>query len=352
MKPKVQALVVGIIVFFVVLFIGFGVFGRYFFPGPNPPEETMVEHNEEDATEPPAEEIFPYRCPFDGTPLKELPLRPVVVAIDNLAAARPQSGLSQADLIYEVPAEGGITRFLAFYYHGQAEKIGPIRSARPYLAAIAQEWQGVFIHVGESPQAQTFFKREDLDHINEMFHAQGFWRERSRKAPHNLYSSSKNLWQEITKKGWDEQKTIKGFSFLPEQEGSLSLEGTSASQVTLTYPSSKVTFKLSEEGDLYQRYIGEREHVDLETSLPLTAANILVQETRVQLLDNEGRLKIDLTGQGRAWLFSRGRVQEGRWVKEGKNPTRFLDETGKNFLLTPGQTWIEIIGTGNNVQYQ
>ncbi|MGI6678319.1 MAG: DUF3048 domain-containing protein [Dehalobacterium sp.] len=348
MKPKV--LVAGITIFFVLLFIGFDVLNRWSSRENNSIEETVgVGAGEEEQS---AEEIFPYHCPFDGTPLKELPLRPVVVTIDNYAAARPQSGLSQADLIYEIPAEGGITRLLALYYHGQADKIGPIRSARPYLAAIAQEWQGVFIHVGESPQAQTFFKRENLDHINEMFHPQGFWRERNRKAPHNLYSSSKNIWQEITKKGWDEAKSIEGFSFSPEAERNLFTSGIKASQVTIAYPYSTVSFKLAEDGALYQRFIGNQAHIDQETSLPLSAANILVQETRIRSIDDVGRLEIELMGEGRAWLFSQGEVIEGRWVKEGKKPTQFLDQAGKDFLLTPGQTWIEIIGASNRVEYQ
>jgi len=293
-------------------------------------------------------ETLPYVCPFDGTPLKEMPLRPVVVTIDNLAPARPQSGLSAADLVYEIPAEGGITRFLALYFHGQAEKIGPIRRARPYLAQIAQDWQGVYIHAGESPQAQIFFKKEDLDHINEMFNPQGFWRDKSRKAPHNLYSSSENLQQEIERRGWAVKKEISGFSFLDPAEEA---RGEDAPQVIINYPYVDVVFKIDPASGLYQRFLGDKPHIDKETGTQLTAANIIVRETDMHAFDAEGRLEVKLTGEGRAWLFSGGKVVLGRWVKEGKTPTKYIDENNQEFRLKPGQTWIEIVSKNNRVEY-
>lgn len=332
-----------ILIILIALFGGFGCF-IYFFPGETVPVGEILEAGIDENNE-----VCPFICPFDGTPLKELPLRPVVVTIDNFAPARPQSGLSAADLIYEIPAEGGITRFLAVYYHGQADKIGPIRSARPYLALLAQDWHGVYIHAGESPQAQIFFKKEDLDHINEMFHPQGFWRDKSRKAPHNLYSSSENLWEEIVKKGWDEKTDIDRFSFLSEEE---ELEGgEEASQVTIKYPYSNVVFKNNSVSGLYQRFLGDKPQIDKETGEQLTAANIIVQETQIKVFDSEGRLEIDLVGEGRAWLFSGGRVVEGRWVKDEGNRTRYIDTEDHEFFLKPGQTWIEIVSKSNKIEY-
>jgi hypothetical protein len=299
-------------------------------------------------TEEKPEEILPFICPFDGIRLKEMPFRPVAVTIDNLTAARPQSGLRAADLIYEIPAEGGITRFLALYFHGQADKIGPIRSARPYFVRLAQEWHGVYIHAGESPQAQIYFKNEDVDHINEMFNPQGFWRDKTRKAPHNLYSSSENLWQETVKRGWDEKVDITGFSFLSEGEV---LKGEEADQVIINYPFEQVVFKKDSLSGQYQRFLGNKPHIDKETGEQLTAANIIVQETKVRVLDNEGRLEIELAGEGRAWLFSGGKAVEGRWIKNGEERTQYIDADGNEFCLKPGQTWIEIVSKSNKVEY-
>jgi hypothetical protein len=334
-----------VVIFILIIIIAFGVFLWK-------PLEKQVpvsgDVREELTEEEGNEEILPFICPIDGTPLKELPLRPVVVTIDNLAKARPQSGLNAADLIYELPAEGGITRFLALYFHGRAEKIGPIRSARPYLAQLAQEWYGVYIHAGESPQAQIYFKNEDVDHINEMFNPRGFWRDKKRKAPHNLYSSSENLWQEIERRGWDEKKDIKGFSFLAEDEVP---KGEEALEVTVNYPYMRVVYKHDSQTGLYQRFLSDKPHIDQETEEQLTAANIIVQETTVHAFDDEGRLEIKLVGEGRAWLFSDGKGLEGRWVKDEGKQTNYLDLDGKEFQLKPGQTWIEIVSKSDKVEY-
>lgn len=343
---KSQARYHTILIVFTVLFIGFGIFFYLFSRAALPVGQV---DGETDGDQEEEAEVFPFVCPIDGTPLKELPLRPVVVTIDNFAPARPQSGLGAADLIYEIPAEGGITRFLALYFHGKAEKIGPIRSARPYLAALAQEWHGVFIHAGESPQAQTYFKKENLNHINEMFHPQGFWRDKSRKAPHNLYSSSENLWQEIAKKGWDQKTDIAAFPFRTKEEAFL--EGLEAPQVTIHYPYGRVVFKNDVTSGLYQRFLGDKAQIDKETGEQLTAANIIVQETRIRTFDGEGRLEIDLVGEGKAWLFSGGRMIEGSWMKKAGERTRYLDPAGNEFILQPGQTWIEIVSKGSKIEY-
>ncbi|ATW27320.1 DUF3048 domain-containing protein [Candidatus Formimonas warabiya] len=294
--------------------------------------------------------IYAYVCPFDGTPLEKMPARPVAVTIDNLFAARPQSGLTKADLVYEIPAEGGVTRFLAIYFHGQAEKIGPVRSARPYLASLAQDWDAVFIHAGESPQAQIYFKNEDLDHINEMFHPAGFWRDKSRKAPHNLYTSSENLGREIALKGWDEKVEVPGFSFRAREEAGAG--NHEALQATIHYAYGDVIYKYDQASGLYRRYLGDKPHQDKETEEQLSAANILVQETKIRAFDEEGRLEIDLQGEGKVWLFSGGQVEEGRWIKDAEHqPTRFVDVYGNEFRFLPGQTWIEIIPQNTRVEY-
>lgn len=284
------------------------------------------------------EKLPAYRCPLDGAPLDEMPVRPVAIAIDNMPAAWPQSGINQADIVYEIPAEGGITRFLTIYFHGEAEKIGPVRSARPYLMDIAREWEAVFIHCGESPQAQIYFKEKDIDHINEMFHSPGFWRDKSRRAPNNLYTGTKEIWAEIEKKGWDRQVDIEGFHFddtLKPEENEL------VHEVTVKYPYRNVIYKYEASSGLYHRFLGSKPQLDSETGDQYSAANILIQEVGTKVFDQEGRMEIDLLGKGNAILFSRGRVFNGMWKKDSfSKRTYFTDDKGEEFRLAPGQTWI------------
>ena len=95
----------------------------------------------------------------------ELPRkRNLVVIIDNDINARPQAGLEQADLVYELPIEGGTTRFMAVFSRFEPELIGPIRSARDYNIDIAKEYDSIFVHAGGSPQA--FARFSEIGNLN------------------------------------------------------------------------------------------------------------------------------------------------------------------------------------------
>ncbi|WP_158408879.1 DUF3048 domain-containing protein [Peptoclostridium acidaminophilum] len=312
------------------------------------PEETETEETKPDDTEVTLPE-YKFTCPLDGIGIDEMPIRPVAVTIDNYRGARPQSGLDKADIVYEVPVEGGITRYLAMFFHGQADVIGPVRSARPYLIDISREWDAVYIHAGQSPQAQTYFKNTKVAHINEMFHSSGFWRDKSRKAPHNLYSSTDNLWREIEKLGLDKVSIPEGFEFRDEGE---ELSGAEAAELSLPYSYGKVGYSYDEQTETYKRFLNGNPYNDLASGVQLSAANVLVQQVAVRAFDSEGRLEVDLIGEGKAWLFSEGRVIEGTWRKDAVTErTRFYDETGVLMRLKTGQTWIQLVPSRVQISY-
>ena len=289
-------------------------------------------------------------CPLDGTLIEALPLRPIAVTIDNFRPARPQSGLDQADLVYEVPVEGGITRYLAIFYHGAAKTIGPVRSARPYLIDLAREWDAVYIHIGQSPQAQTYFKNNDIPHINEMYHAPGFWRDKTRKAPHNLYTSSAGLWTEISKLGWAKQTEPEALLFRSAGEA---VPGTAAPDIILPYAYGKVGYHYDQNDGKYLRLLNGSPYKDLVSGVQLAAANVLVQQVTVRSFDDAGRLEVDLIGSGKAWLFSAGVVQEGTWQKDSlTRRTRFYDQSGSEMRLAVGQTWIQLIPKQMTISYK
>ncbi|MHC1719715.1 MAG: DUF3048 domain-containing protein [Clostridiaceae bacterium] len=288
-------------------------------------------------------------CPLDGAVIKEMPLRAMAFSIDNNGEARPQSGLDKADIVYEVPAEGGITRYLAVFFHGEAQKIGPIRSARPYLIELAREWDAVYAHCGQSPQAQAYFSAYNIAHINEILHSSGFWRDKSRKAPHNLYSSTSNLWKEIVKLGWDSKTEPEGYTFRLEGE---SVPGEAAGNVKIQYRNDNVGYRYDAQKGIYLRYINNSAYKDLNSGVQLSASNILIQQVSVRTIDAEGRLQIGLTGEGSAMLFSGGHVIKGIWKKDSAaSRTRFYDESGSEMRMVTGQTWIQLIPALNQVTY-
>ncbi|OPX86796.1 MAG: putative lipoprotein YerB precursor [Pelotomaculum sp. PtaB.Bin104] len=308
---------------------------------------------DQEAVHPVGENMPPaakYSCPLDGAPINEIPVRPIAVTIDNFSSARPQSGLDQADLVYEVPVEGGITRYLAIFFHGEAKTIGPVRSARPYLIDLAREWDAVYIHVGQSPQAQAYFAQNKIAHINEMLHSSGFWRDKSRKAPYNLYTGTDSLWQEINKLGLNKKVSPEGYSFRKESEG---FAGKTAKKLIISYPYGRVGYQYDANTGTYLRFLNNSPYKDAISGIQLSVANVLIQQVSIRPFDSEGRLEVGLIGKGRALLFSDGQVQEGTWQKDSTtHRTRFYDQTGVEMQMKTGKTWIQLISGQLQVSYQ
>ena len=307
-----------------------------------------LETGEEDITE-----NYIY-CPLDHTIIdEEIDHPPIMVSIDNLPSARPQSGLDKADIIYEIPAEGGVSRFLAVFYHGTADEIGPVRSARPYFVDLARERNAVFVHAGGSQDALNYLASGVINSINEFAYGSFFWRDNSRSMPHNLYTSSEKLMAVLEKKGWDQETEVSAFKFITEDEEKDTISvGVEVLTVEIDYPSAHDIYKYDNEKGLYLRYIKDNPHCDRITGEQLTASNIIVQHVTSKVLDSEGRLAIDMTGEGEALLFSQGHVMQGKWQRDDLDSrTVFYDDSGEEWILAPGQTWIQIADQNVKITY-
>lgn len=302
------------------------------------------------------EEVLPFTTPLTGIPTEEEVLvRPLAVTVENSPNARPQSGLKDADVVYEMLAEGGITRFLAIYQHGQAENIGPIRSARHYSAYLAHDFDGVYVHVGGSPMGLDYVRQREVENLDAFYIATGeFWRTSDRRAPHNLYSSTDNMRNLLEERNLERKPNFSPWPFV-EADQPLS-EGLAASEVNIMYPLqiSQVRYVYNKSDNMYYRYMAGKPHLDRQSESQLTAANIIVQFVNTNAIpgDTEGRLNIQVVGQGRALVFSNGYAYEAVWEKSGKRDrTVFKSSDGKEISLVPGQTWIQLVRTNTQVDY-
>jgi len=286
-----------------------------------------------------------------GVDLKEGETSQVVVAmIDNHPNARPQSGMSEAKIIYEVPAEGNITRYMAIFDSNQTvDLVGPIRSARPYFLDFSNEYGEVlYMHVGGSPEALTELKIAKHFDINQFYWGNNFWRDWERDAPHNVYTSSTN-WQEIIEdKGYKNKEDWKGWKF-DEQINATNTE--KIKQINIVYSSYyEVSWKFNEftnrfdymhNGELYEDLIQNNLSVD----------NVLLQYVQTEITDSYGRLDMKTIGSGEARFLIAGKMIRGRWKKEDKNArTRFFDESDVEISLIPGKTWVQVVSTMNKVE--
>lgn len=270
--------------------------------------------------------------------------RPLSVMINNAPAARPQSGVSEADILYEVLAEGGITRLIGiFQSHTGIVKIGPIRSIRPYLLDIGESYGGVTVHAGGSPAAYAILQKEKKEDMDEIGRAGAyFWRDKTRKAPHNLYSNAAKLREGAEKLGFAQVVKVPGYLFNNPDYIPNAGEAAAEFSVNFMLKSYKVDYKYDAQRRTYLRYVNDKQHLDLNNDNPVEAANVMVIGADHKVLDDVGRLQIDVELGGEALLFQRGQVMKGRWSRQPGDVIRFVKE-GEEALLYPGITHILVV---------
>ena len=282
------------------------------------------------------------------------------VVVDNMVEARPATGLSQASVIIEAPAEGGITRLLAiFAADATLPKVGPVRSARPYFLDWAEEYGALFVHVGGSPEALERLEVSDLRDANEFSAGAYFWRDEVRKAPHNAYTSDVLLKRLVERRyserrpatlsPWKFAKLLVGGDTGPSAapEGNVTPPAVVIDQSTPPY---RVRWEYDGTAGDYRRYQGGKAQVDGDNVL--LARNVIVQFVKVRILDEVGRRRIVTVGSGDAIVFSGGVANRGTWEKKSlRERTRFYDVAGGEVALHPGLTWIQAVPVGTIIEY-
>ncbi|WP_370452260.1 DUF3048 domain-containing protein [Cohnella sp. AR92] len=292
-----------------------------------------------------------FLAPLTGLPSEQtVTKRPLTVMINNFAAARPQSGLSQADTVWEVLAEGGITRLVAVFQSKEfTDPIGPIRSIRPYLIDIGESYGGVLVHAGASNDALAILQhsgKADLDEINNA--GAYFYREKSRKAPHNLYSTLEKLREGAAKHKYKETVDVPQLTFSTQPDVAAAAP---ASQIEVKFQLSdyKVSYQFDPGTGLYARSINGQPHVDLNNGQQLTAANLVVLSTKHRAYDDYGRLDIDLNSGGKAVLFQQGYVIDCSWERTKGDIIR-LTKDGKELPFVPGVTYYHIVPNSDSME--
>lgn len=302
---------------------------------------------EQPVSEPPAEEEIkePQNLsPYTGLPVEELLPRPFAVIIENHNKARPQAGLQEASIVYEILAEGGISRFLALFTEPGSEKIGPVRSARPYFALLAIAYDAVLAHCGYSRHTPEIFNNYNVEYIDERPNEAYFWRSQDRQMPHNLYTNLEKLKEgAIAHNFWREAVNVPSFNFVEEE--ALPPGTPRVIKVNLPYSNyNNVFYEWDSVEKGYVRYNNGAPHIDVNTDKPITVKNIIIKYVTQEVISAEGHLKIDMVGEGKGLLIKNGKVEKISWKLEqpGKQ-TRFYVMGGGQIELVPGNTWIHYL---------
>ena len=302
----------------------------------------------------------------DGISDEALTRRPIAVMINNMIQALPQWGISQADIIYEMLAEGRITRFLAIFQdYSKIEKLASIRSARPYYMDIAQSYGAVYIHFGGSePAYEQIKKRSDLIHIDGIkgsWEGTVFFRDAERRKQmgleHSVYTTGEYLQLAMDKliaqgKDLSQSEHPSAFRFGERWTDNSAVNGEEAAKVTVTFSSGhKPWFEYDAESQKYLRFQYGDPQMDGWMDTQLAVDNVLV--LRMELTDLGGTYKlveIDTTGSGEGWFFPKGKYVPITWEKEKYNSEiRYYTADGEELVVSRGQTFVSVVTTTADV---
>lgn len=274
------------------------------------------------------------------------------VMIDNHPDSQPPFGLSQARVVYEVPVEGGLTRYMALFdITQQLAKVGPVRSARPYFLDWLWEYgKPLYMHSGGSPEALKQIKIQAIFDADEFSRSLAYWRDKNRLAPHNLFTSS-TAWQKLSK---ESAKPL--FPLTPQASWKFAatagapLKSGITKEVAIPYaPDYTVSWRFDPKRQDYARYINGVSQLDGDKK-EIRAANVLIQSVGITVLDDVGRLEITTEGTGAARILKKGQAIAGTWNKPHGKRTRFYSQNKKEIVLLPGKTWVEVVPQGMVMQ--
>ena len=291
--------------------------------------------------------------PATATPTPEPAPTPVVyplaVMIDNFPAARPQSGLGLADVVYEALAEGGITRFLAIYTPPDPGLVGPVRSARHYYVYWAAEYNAPIVHILASDEGYAALVNTGLPDLDEHRGDPGFERSADRPMPYNAYTSPAYARQILAANEALWPGSLGGFERQPPPRR---MRGVGTGEVEITYPLAgyQVGWTFDRAQRRYLRSQAGQVHVDAATGQPVAASTVVVQFVPTwqhAFRGGEHYVDMELTGAGRAVYFQNGLVVEGAWHKPSLGDyTRYLGPDGSPITFRPGPVWVQIVPSG------
>ena len=274
--------------------------------------------------------------------------RPVMVAVENHPRSRPQAGIEEADFVYEVLSEGGITRFLPVYYKDLPEKVGPIRSVRDYMGVLSAEHGALLLHAGASEGGYARISAADVLNLDEISRSQYYWRSSERRMPHNLYTGNDKVKDYLEGLDWQPDLSAYKFDFTTRTN---SLAGDNfIEEINLFYWGNYlVSYEYNQSNNRYDRYINDEPH-KVESGQQLTADNIIVLHADTNVIDDVGRLSVDLDSGGKGYLFDNGEKQEIRWSRTNGRIT-LLDGDDQEVLIKSGITWVQIMPISARVEY-
>jgi len=310
---------------------------------------------------------------ISGLPCQNYNRRPIAVVLAEDSMARPLSGISQADLLIEMPViTGGITRMLAVFQCEEPGEIGSLRSARHDFIPLAMGLDAILVHWGGSHYALDMLAKKTMDNIDALTNPnQAFWRKETIPPPHNGFTSMENILKVADNRGYRKISNFEGYPHIeisniyhsptqpptPKEEILFGKNQISkiknVLEIGYPYPCN-VRYEYSSETNSYLRWRGGRPEIDKLTGKQVEAKNIVIMKVFSRQLEQEYN-DLDVEGEGMAMIYRNGEEINGTWKKNKSNLSSklyFLDKTVKEIEFVPGQIWIEMVEPYQRVEYK
>jgi hypothetical protein len=305
-----------------------------------------------------AHAVPPPTCPLTGeAPHGVVPHRPALaIKVENAPEARPQTGLNRADIVYEEPVEGGYTRFIAIYQCSEAPKVGPVRSGRTTDPdVLVQFGKPILGYAGGKEAVKRGIARAGITDVNYVVAADAYTRDPSRVAPHNLYTTTRALWDAADSKAGPPAPV---FSYSEDPAAAFPPGTKRISTAHLPFSSvSDVYWAWNRKAGVWLRSHGTTPH-ELTDGGQVSATNVVVLQVEVRpgrLLDAVGNPSpvVTLTGRGKAYVLRDGRLIPATWKRPKlSDVTSLVARDGSEVALRPGRTWVELLPSEIPVETQ
>ncbi len=278
--------------------------------------------------------------------------RPVAIMFNNILNAIPQAGIGCADVVYEAPVEGGITRLMGIMEdYADASRIGSVRSCRNYYVYYAAEFDAIYCHYGQAVYALDLLARPEIDNLSGLsdYGSTVYYRSDDRVAPHNVYTNAQMLEEGIALCGYDRyypEGYTGHYQFAADgQTVDLAAQGgVSAGTVTPGYSFNSPWFEYNEEDGEYYRFQYGEPQVDELDGEQLSYDNIIIQISQWTPYDDNGYLNIDTYNGLDGYYITKGYAVPITWQKDSEfGVTRYYDANGQEITLNQGKTWVCIV---------
>lgn len=312
--------------------------------------EVTDNNNENNETKTEPEEEME-KNPISGLECENAKRRPFAVMLAGDLEAWPLSGLSEADLVIEMPViTGGITRYMAIYVCNNPVEIGSIRSARHDFIPLAMGFDTIFAHWGGSHFALDKLDGGIMDNVNALYlDGSVFYRKPGLPGPHDGFTTIENLEEYSQRMGYRTENKFEGYEFYDKENPS-----DKNGQLSIGYYSIySVAYEYNFKTNSYLRSKGNKEDVDKIDNRRIAAKNVVVMSAASRQIEGQYN-DMDIEGEGTAIVYQNGREIKGTWRKDKNNlksKLYFYDEMNEEIKFVPGQIWIQVVEPGQKVEW-